>query len=211
MPLFQQQQTNEVICHGIPDGRPLEDGDIVNVDVTVYFDGVHGDLNETFLVGNVDEESLKLVRTTYECLDKCIQVCKPGERYRDMGDIITKHAHKNKLSVVRTYCGHGIHTEFHTAPSVPHYSKNKANGVMKPGHCFTIEPMINQGTWGYWVFHSNSNVFYSFIWGVPTISEQMFRFPGRHPVTCLSSFVATMYSLSPTKSSLSSLSFCFID
>eukprot|EP00041_Stephanoeca_diplocostata_P007824 m.112874 g.112874 ORF g.112874 m.112874 type:complete len:392 (+) comp17048_c0_seq1:42-1217(+) len=139
---------NEIICHGIPDGRALKDGDIVNVDITVYYDGMHGDLNETFLVGNVDDESLKLVTTTYECLDKAIQACKPGERYRDMGNIISKHAHANNFSVVRSYCGHGIHSEFHTAPSIPHYSKNKAPGVMKPGHCFTIEPMINQGVWG---------------------------------------------------------------
>ncbi|XP_011451905.4 methionine aminopeptidase 1 [Magallana gigas] len=138
---------NEVICHGIPDMRPLEDGDIMNVDITVYHRGCHGDLNETFFVGNVDERSKKLVKTTHECLSLAIDEVKPGVRYRDMGNIIQKHAQAHGFSVVRSYCGHGIHQLFHTAPSVPHYSKNKAIGVMKPGHSFTIEPMISEGTW----------------------------------------------------------------
>ncbi|KAJ8317978.1 hypothetical protein KUTeg_003069 [Tegillarca granosa] len=138
---------NEVICHGIPDKRPLQDGDIMNIDVTVYHRGYHGDLNETFFVGNVDEGSKKLVKTTYECLKNAIDEVKPGVRYREMGNIIQKHAQAHGYSVVRSYCGHGIHSLFHTAPSVPHYSKNKAVGVMKPGHTFTIEPMISEGTW----------------------------------------------------------------
>ncbi|XP_062509464.1 methionine aminopeptidase 1-like [Corticium candelabrum] len=138
---------NEVICHGIPDLRPFEDGDIVNVDVTVYHDGYHGDLNETYFVGNVDDEGKRIVNVAYECLDQAIRAVKPGVRYRDIGGIIQRHAHANGCSVVRTYCGHGIHELFHTAPSVPHYARNKAIGVMRPGHCFTIEPMINLGTW----------------------------------------------------------------
>lgn len=138
---------NEVICHGIPDGRPLQDGDICNVDVTVYHNGFHGDLNETFLVGNVKPEVKKLVEVTYECLAKAIDIVRPGEKYREIGNIIQKYAQAHGFSVVRSYCGHGIHRLFHTAPSVPHYAKNKAVGVMKPGHCFTIEPMISQGTW----------------------------------------------------------------
>ncbi|TGZ56680.1 methionine aminopeptidase 1 [Temnothorax longispinosus] len=138
---------NEVICHGIPDTRPLQDGDICNVDVTVYHNGFHGDLNETFLVGNVKPEIKKLVEVTYECLSKAIDIVKPGEKYREIGNVIQKHAQAHGLSVVRSYCGHGIHRLFHTAPNVPHYAKNKAVGVMKPGHCFTIEPMISQGTW----------------------------------------------------------------
>ena len=138
---------NEVICHGIPDFRPLQDGDIVNVDVSVYFDGYHADLNETYLVGNVDEKGRKLVNTTRECLQKAIQACKPGVQYRDLGDIIEKHAKANGLSVVRTYCGHGVHRLFHCAPNIPHYAKNKAIGTMKVGHVFTIEPMINEGVW----------------------------------------------------------------
>ncbi|XP_031550856.1 methionine aminopeptidase 1-like [Actinia tenebrosa] len=138
---------NEVICHGIPDKRPLEDGDIVNLDITVYHGGFHGDLNETFFVGNVDSNSKKLVNVTHECLMQAIDIVKPGVRYREIGNVIQKHAQAHGFSVVRSYCGHGINQLFHTAPSVPHYSKNKAVGVMKPGHTFTIEPMISQGTW----------------------------------------------------------------
>ncbi|XP_052262466.1 methionine aminopeptidase 1-like isoform X2 [Dreissena polymorpha] len=136
---------NEVICHGIPDSRQLEDGDIVNVDISVYHKGFHGDLNETFYVGNVDEKYKQLVRNSWECLDLAIKEVKPGVRYRDIGAVIQKHAQSGGFSVVRSYCGHGIHSLFHTAPSIPHYAKNKAIGVMKPGHCFTIEPMINEG------------------------------------------------------------------
>uniref|UniRef100_A0A3B5A0Q7 Methionine aminopeptidase n=1 Tax=Stegastes partitus TaxID=144197 RepID=A0A3B5A0Q7_9TELE len=138
---------NEVICHGIPDRRPLQDGDILNVDITVYHNGFHGDLNETFYVGEVDEGAKKLVQTTYECLMQAIDSVKPGIRYRELGNIIQKHAQANGFSVVRSYCGHGIHRLFHTAPNVPHYAKNKAVGVMKPGHVFTIEPMICEGGW----------------------------------------------------------------
>ncbi|KAL3649454.1 Microtubule-associated protein 1A [Castilleja foliolosa] len=124
---------NEVICHGIPDARKLEDGDIVNVDVTVYYKGVHGDLNETFFVGNVDEASKRLVQCTYECLEKAIAAVKPGVRFREIGEIISRHASMSGLSVVRSYCGHGI--------------GNKSVGVMKAGQTFTIEPMINSGVW----------------------------------------------------------------
>ncbi|XP_050296326.1 methionine aminopeptidase 1 isoform X2 [Anthonomus grandis grandis] len=138
---------NEVICHGIPDTRPLEDGDICNVDVTVYHRGFHGDLNETFLVGNVSDKIKDLVKVTHECLQKAIEIVRPGEKYREIGNVIQKHAQAHGYSVVRSYCGHGIHRLFHTAPNVPHYAKNKAIGVMQPGHCFTIEPMISMGTW----------------------------------------------------------------
>ena len=138
---------NEVICHGIPDNRPLQDGDIVNIDVTVYKHGFHADLSETYLVGNVDEAGKLLVKTAFECLDQAIATVKPGMLYRDVGVIISRHAQKNNCSVVRTYCGHGVGQMFHTAPNVPHYQKNKAVGIMNPGHVFTIEPMINEGKW----------------------------------------------------------------
>ncbi|GAB5358849.1 hypothetical protein AAMO2058_000494300 [Amorphochlora amoebiformis] len=138
---------NEVICHGIPDGRALVEGDIVNIDITVYKNGYHGDLNETFLVGEVDEESKRLVKTTYESLMLAIQACKPGAFIRDFGKIISKYCNKRKFSVVRSYCGHGIGELFHCAPNVPHYSKNKAVGICKPGMIFTIEPMINMNSW----------------------------------------------------------------
>lgn len=138
---------NEVICHGIPDMRALVNGDICNVDVTVYHRGYHGDLNDTFLIGNVSKTAEKLVNVTWECLEKAINAVHPGEKYRELGNIIQKHAQANGFSVVRSYCGHGIHKLFHTSPGVPHYAKNKAVGVMKSGHTFTIEPMISQGSW----------------------------------------------------------------
>lgn len=140
---------NEVICHGIPDYREVQDGDIVNIDVTTYNKGgYHGDLNETFLVGNVDDEGRKLVKTAFDCLSAALSMVKPGTLYRDLGTAIHKVASSNGCSVVRTYCGHGIGSLFHTAPNVPHYHKNKAKGVMRAGHVFTVEPMINLGTPG---------------------------------------------------------------
>ncbi|KAF7732358.1 Methionine aminopeptidase 1 [Apophysomyces ossiformis] len=138
---------NEVICHGIPDKRPLKDGDIVNIDVTCYYNGFHGDLNETYLVGNVDEKGQQLVKTARECLEKAIAMVKPGVRYRDFGKVIEEHAKKNGFSVVRSFCGHGINQLFHCSPNVPHYANNKAVGICRPGHVFTIEPMICEGTW----------------------------------------------------------------
>lgn len=138
---------NEVICHGIPDTRPLENGDLCNLDITVYHRGFHGDLNETFFVGEVKEEHKKLVQVTYEALSKAIAIVKPGERYREIGNVIQKHVQQHGYSVVKSYCGHGIHELFHTAPNVPHYAQNKAVGVMKAGQTFTIEPMISQGVW----------------------------------------------------------------
>ncbi|PIA50111.1 hypothetical protein AQUCO_01300686v1, partial [Aquilegia coerulea] len=112
---------NEVICHGIPDSRRLEDGDIVNVDVTVYYKGVHGDLNETYFVGNVDDASKQLVKCTYECLEKAIAIVKPGVRFREVGEVINRHASMSGFSVVKSYCGHGIGELFHCAPNIPHY------------------------------------------------------------------------------------------
>lgn len=140
---------NEVICHGIPDYREIRDGDIVNLDITTYnAGGYHGDLNETFCVGKVDEEGQRLVRTAYECLAAAMDLVKPGTLFRDLGTVIERVAKSNKCSVVRTYCGHGIGSLFHTVPNIPHYAKNKAKGTMKAGHVFTIEPMINLGLSG---------------------------------------------------------------
>lgn len=138
---------NEVICHGIPDYREIEDGDIVNIDVTVFNKGgYHGDLNETFCVGKVDEDGQLLVKTAFDCLANALAMVKPGTLYRDLGSTIHRTAVKSGCAVNRTYCGHGIGSLFHTAPNVPHYHKNKAKGIMKPGHVFTVEPMINLGT-----------------------------------------------------------------
>ena len=140
---------NEVICHGIPDYREIQDGDIVNLDISVYNrGGYHSDLNETFMMGHtVDEDSKRLVRTSFECLANAMALVQPGTLYRDLGTVIEKHAKLNHCSVVRTYCGHGIGSLFHTTPNIPHYGKNKAKGIMKVGHVFTIEPMINLGTY----------------------------------------------------------------
>lgn len=99
---------NEVICHGIPDLRPLQDGDICNVDISVFRDGLHADLNETVPVGNVDARGLDLIKCARECLDAAIAIVKPGRAYREIGDVIEEHANRRGFSVVRTYCGHGI-------------------------------------------------------------------------------------------------------
>ncbi|KAI0082694.1 methionine aminopeptidase [Panus rudis PR-1116 ss-1] len=136
---------NEVICHGIPDQRKLQEGDIINIDVSVYYDGFHGDVNATYPVGRIDDEAKKLLKTTRQCLDEAIAICKPGALFRDLGKVIEPIARTNGCAVVRTYCGHGINELFHCAPNVPHYAKNRAIGTMKPGMTFTIEPMINQG------------------------------------------------------------------
>ena len=109
--------------------------------------GYHGDLNETFLVGKCSDEATGLVKTAFGCLSTAISMVKPGTMFRDIGPAITKTASAAGLSVVRSYCGHGIGGLFHTSPNVPHYNKNKAKGVMKPGMIFTIEPMINVGSW----------------------------------------------------------------
>ncbi|KAJ7285866.1 peptidase M24, structural domain-containing protein [Mycena rebaudengoi] len=137
---------NEVICHGIPDQRKLQEGDIINLDVSVYFEGFHADVNATYPVGKIDEESRKLLRTARECLDKSIEQCKPGALIRDVGKTIDAVARSNGCSSVRTYTGHGINQMFHCSPNVPHYAKNKAIGTMKAGMVFTIEPMINLGS-----------------------------------------------------------------
>jgi len=141
---------NEVICHGIPDQRVLEDGDIVNIDVTLYHEGFHGDLNETYYVGDralADPDSVRVVEASRDSLNEAIKLVKPGMLFRDPGTVIEKLAKGRGCSVVKTYCGHGINQLFHCAPNVPHYAKNKAVGTAKEGMCFTIEPMISLGTY----------------------------------------------------------------
>jgi len=137
---------NEIICHGIPDRRPLQNGDIVKVDVSVYYNGYHGDLNETFTVGQCDEQSKQLIKVAHDCMFKAIEICRPGTPYREIGEVITKHAKTHGMSVVRAYCSHGVGDLFHCAPYIPHYANNKAKGTMKVGEVFTIEPMINLGS-----------------------------------------------------------------
>lgn len=138
---------NEVICHGIPDQRPLEDGDILNIDISCYYKGFHGDTNGTYLVGNVDDVGKKLVQITRECLEKAIAMVKPNVRYRDFGKVIEEHATNNGFSVVRTFVGHGINQLFHGSPNIHHYANNKGVGILRPGHIFTIEPMLCEGDW----------------------------------------------------------------
>lgn len=136
---------NEVICHGIPDQRPLKDGDIINLDVSLWHEGYHADLNETYYVGSAarNPDLVRLVETTRQCLALAIEHAKPGVKFSSFGDIIQKHAESRGLAVVKTYCGHGVGKLFHGAPNVPHYGKNKAVGKLAPGMTFTIEPMIN--------------------------------------------------------------------
>ncbi len=138
---------NDVICHGIPDDRALVDGDIVNCDVTIYLHGVHGDCNATFLVGDVDEEGRRLVRVTREALWKGIDQVRPGARLYEVGRAIQHHAESEGFGVVRSFVGHGVGEEFHTAPAVLHYYDPSADLVLTPGLTFTIEPMINEGSW----------------------------------------------------------------
>ena len=144
---------NEVICHGIPDSTVLQDGDIVNVDITAYVGGVHGDTNATFLVGDVDEESRLLVERTREALNRGIKAVAPGRQINVVGRVIEKYASRFGYGVVREYTGHGVGPAFHTGLVVPHYDAAPAyDTVMAPGMVFTIEPMLDLGTadWEMW-------------------------------------------------------------
>ena len=138
---------NEVICHGIPDSRVLRGGDIVNLDVTCFREGVNGDTNATFFVGEVDPESAHLVRITRECLALAIEAVRPGRPISDIGRAIQDHAEAAGLGVVRDFVGHGIGETFHTGLAIPHYFDQRATRIMEPGMVFTIEPMITEGEW----------------------------------------------------------------
>ena len=143
---------NEVVCHGIPDSRRIEDGDIVNIDITAYLDGVHGDTNATFLAGDVDEESRLLVERTREALDRGIKAVRPGRRINIVGRVIESYARRHGYGVVREFTGHGIGTAFHSGPIVPHYDDAAYDTLIEVGMTFTIEPMLNLGTheWEMW-------------------------------------------------------------
>lgn len=136
---------NEVICHGIPDSRPLVSGDIINIDVTLYRDGVHGDTSATFLVGDVDPSSVKLVEVTLESLDLAIDAVTPGGPVSDIGRAIERHARKHGLGVVREFIGHGVGTEFHTNLQIPHYFDRRLATPLEINTSFTIEPMLTLG------------------------------------------------------------------
>ena len=122
----------------------------MNLDISVYYDGFHSDLNETYYVGDkalADPESVRVVEAARECLDEAIKIVKPGTPFKEFGNVIEKHAKLRNCSVVKTYCGHGVNQLFHTTPTIPHYAKNKALGTCQPGMTFTIEPMIALGTY----------------------------------------------------------------
>lgn len=137
---------NEVICHGIPNpNQILQDGDIINIDVTPILDGYHGDTSRTFLVGNPSPVARKLVEVTRECMMRGIAEVKPGARVGNIGAAIQEYAEANGFSVVREMVGHGVGREFHTAPDIPHYGQRGKGLKLRPGMVFTIEPMINEG------------------------------------------------------------------
>ena len=143
---------NEVICHGIPDSRPLREGDICNVDITGFLNGVHGDTNATFLVGEVAEEHRLLVERTHEATLRGIRAVKPGRRINVVGRVIESYARRFGYGVVRDFTGHGIGTAFHSGLIVPHYDDERFDTMIEPGMTFTVEPMLTMGTyeWDLW-------------------------------------------------------------
>jgi methionyl aminopeptidase len=137
---------NEVICHGIPDDRKLMEGDVVNVDITVYLDGYHGDCSEMFVAGQPDPQAKALLQATYDCWIKACMFVQPGRDYKELGAIMEDHISPLGFDSVRNFCGHGIGSVFHTTPNILHYRNNEPNGQMATGHTFTIEPMICEGS-----------------------------------------------------------------
>ncbi len=139
--------TNHVVCHGIPSKKILTDGDIVNVDVTAFKDGWHGDTSRMFKIGEVSVKAEKLIKTTYEAMMKAIKIVKDGVRLGDIGSTIQNHVEEHGFSVVQDFCGHGIGETFHKAPNVLHYGKKGTGEKILTGMIFTIEPMINLGNY----------------------------------------------------------------
>ena len=136
---------NHVVCHGIPGTKILQEGDIANIDVTVIVDGWHGDTSRMFPIGKISPKAQKLINVTQECMDLGILAVKPGATTNDIGRAIQEHAHKHHMSVVTTFCGHGIGKVFHDEPQILHYYHPHIEYPLKPGMFFTIEPMINLG------------------------------------------------------------------
>ena len=139
--------TNNVICHGIPNNQVLNNGDIINVDITSILDGYYGDASRMFIIGEVTEEIKKLVEVTRECLKLGIEQVFPSKRLGDIGHVIQNHAEKNGFSVVRDFAGHGVGIEFHEAPQVLHYGQPGKGEMLRENMVFTIEPMINMGSY----------------------------------------------------------------
>jgi len=140
---------NQVVCHGIPDKKPLEEGDIVNVDMTTIVNGWYGDSSETFLIGRVQPEAVRLTQVAFDAMHLGIEAAQPFGKLTDIGRAIERYVLSHGMSVVQEYQGHGIGREFHQEPGVPHYvpKMGASQEVLAPGMCFTIEPMVNLGTW----------------------------------------------------------------
>jgi methionyl aminopeptidase len=136
---------NHVVCHGIPGPKPLREGDIVNIDVTLIVDGWHGDTSRMYTVGEVSRRAERLIEVTYECLMRGIAAVKPGVSTGKIGAVIQEFAEGERCSVVRDFCGHGLGRVFHDRPNILHYGEENEGVVMQPGMFFTIEPMINLG------------------------------------------------------------------
>jgi methionyl aminopeptidase len=137
--------TNHVVCHGIPSDKVLKEGDIVNVDVTAYKEGWHGDTSRMFRIGEISIKANKLIETTYESMMRAIKIVKEGIQLGDIGSTIQNHIEAEGFSVVRDFCGHGIGQTFHKEPNILHYGKKGTGEKIKAGMIFTIEPMINIG------------------------------------------------------------------
>ena len=136
---------NHVVCHGMPNAKPLKSGDIVNIDVTLIVDGWHGDTSRMYLVGDVSRRADRLVQVTYESLMRGIAAVKPGATTGDIGTAIQTYAEAERCSVVRDFCGHGLGRVFHDRPNILHYGEPNTGTLLEPGMLFTIEPMINLG------------------------------------------------------------------
>ena len=137
--------TNHIVCHGIPKNKVLNEGDIVNVDVTALKNGWHGDTSRMYYVGEVSTKAKKLVKTTYDAMIKSINILKDGIQVGDIGSVIQNHVESKGFSVVRDFCGHGTGKNFHEPPNILHYGDPKTGDKLKTGMIFTIEPMINEG------------------------------------------------------------------
>ena len=136
---------NHVVCHGIPGDRILDEGDIVNVDVTAIINGHYGDTSRMFCIGEVSVKAKNLIETTYNSMMKAIEILKPGIKLGDIGHTIQSYVEEKGFSVVKDFCGHGISTKFHEPPNILHYGKKNTGIEIQPGMTFTIEPMINAG------------------------------------------------------------------
>ncbi len=167
---------NHVICHGMPSAQQvLKKGDIVNVDVTLIYEGFYGDTSKMFCIGQVAPHARRLVDVTQQCLYEGITIVKPGITIGDIGFVIQQHAQKHHYSVVREYCGHGIGRKMHEDPQVPHYGRPGVGEVLKAGMTFTIEPMINQGKAD--VKHIEKNG-----WGIALTKDRMLSAQWEHTI-----------------------------